>query len=163
MPIRISGETMAATTDLNRSLAHHLLALAAGCQDELKREWYVALVNNVRNWVVPRDSRPSTTPFQDCFAFVAETGAIYCEGLVITGANPAPQTAIFASLPDGLVCFTHDLSEPHGLQLIPFADTVVNTLYLGHGIEGPYLLNPDARVLGIAIPLMQRVLRSRRD
>ncbi len=143
----------------DRELAQFLHMHAVADPDEARRPWYAALLNNVQRLNVPRKSRLFPDPFVACLEFAIRTGAMYCEGLVIREQDDRrPQPAVWASLPSCIVCFSHDLSGPHGLQGMPFDDLAVKALLHEKGIPGPYLFHRDPLVLERLVPLNRRII-----
>lgn len=143
----------------DRELAQFLHMHAVADPNEGRRPWYKALLNHVQKLRVPRKSRVLTDPFVACLEFVSRTGAIYYEGLVIREQDKRrPQPAIWASLPEAIVCFSHDLSAPHGIQGMPFSDSAISLLFHDQGIRGPYLFHENPLVLEQLVPLNRRII-----
>lgn len=138
--------------NLNRQLARIVHANAVANPDLVTRAWYTAIYNCMIPWHDPRRSVVSTTAFQDSVEFVADSGGIYYEGLLLREADHGrPQTAIWISTPEELVCYTHDLSMPHALAGIPLSDTTLSALFHAQGIHGPYLFSKAPGVLDTAV------------
>jgi hypothetical protein len=138
---------------LAQQLAHVIQAHAVADPDLVMRRWFTALCNNMIAWPEPRRSPISTAAFQDSLQYVAESGGIYYEGLVLRDADRGrPQPAIWVSTPTELVCFTHDLSMPHALVGIPISDSSLSALFHFQGVSGPYLFSKTPGVLENAVP-----------
>lgn len=143
------------SSDWNRRLAGFVLAHQTANPDEVLREWYAALFRNVRHWPTKRESRVVCDPMaahRECLGFAELNDGQYCEGLIVGPDVSGPEKAIWALLSDRLVCFTHDLSKPHGLHGLAFDHQVLYSLRNGFGITGPYLFSDRPQVMTRCIP-----------
>lgn len=145
----------AETSDWSRRLANFILAHQVANPDAVLKDWYAALCRNVRHWPYLRESLVCSTKeaaHRECMAYAERNGAQYCEGLIQGPHTDGAERAIWAATSDHLICFTHDLSKPHGLQGIAFDLKVLYTLRNGFGITGPYLFSDEPTVLNRCIP-----------
>lgn len=139
--------------DLDSRLAFFVFMHRIADPNPIRRRWYTALCNNVHRWTEPREYRPSESPVSDCIAYVRAHGGTYYEGLIVRpGKEQDPRVAVWARLADRIVCFTHDLSSPHGMVGIPFSDDALTELHDLVEFPGPFLFNEDPYVLERAVP-----------
>lgn len=139
--------------DLDSRLAFFIFMHRVADPDPIRRRWYTALCNNVHRWTEPREYRPSESPVRDFIAFVREHGGTYYEGLIVRpGKEQTPSVAVWARLTDRIVCFTHDLTSPHGMVGIPFSDDALTELHDLVEFPGPFLFHQDPYVLERAVP-----------
>lgn len=139
--------------DLDSRLALFVFMHRVADPDPLRRHWYTALCNNVHRWTEVREFIQSDSPVEDCIAYVRQHGGTYYEGLIVLpGKELDPCRAIWARLPGRIVCFTHDLSSPHGMVGIPFSLDALKELHDLIEIPGPYLFHKDPDVLDRCVP-----------
>lgn len=139
--------------DLDSRLAFFVFMNRVADPDPLRRRWYTALCNNVHRWTEAREFIQSDSPVDDCIAYVREHGGTYYEGLIVRpGEELKPLRAIWARLPGRIVCFTHDLSGPHGIVGIPFSLDALTEVHDLIELGGPYLFHKDSDVLDRCIP-----------
>ncbi len=142
--------------DWNQRLAGIVLAHQVSNPDDVRRSWYAAIFRNIRHWPEKRLSRISENPYQDCLAFVEESGGSYCEGMVLTPDMVSPEPGIWALQGDAVICFTHDIEGPSGLQGIPFDKNRIYQLRWNYDIVGPYLFTPEPVVMNLLAPIQPR-------
>ena len=142
--------------DWNQRLAGIVLAHQVSNPDDVRRSWYAAIFRNIRHWPEKRISRITENPYRDCLAFVESEGGSYCEGMVLTPDLASPEPGIWALTDDTVICFTHDIEGPSGLQGIEFDKGRIYQLRWDFDIVGPYLFSAEPVVMNLLAPIQPR-------
>ncbi|WP_298330549.1 hypothetical protein [Asticcacaulis sp.] len=131
----------------DKQLAMYILSHSLCDTDHIRKAWFIWMKNGLRQWPAQRQGTRFKDPYTACTNHLMKKPGMYCEGLYINNLIDVPEIAIWAVDDDGLQCFSHDLTMPHGLHGCDFEMQKCQKLRNQHSVQGPYLFSEDPTVI----------------